>query len=166
MIDLDELEESSLIDVDNSKDDSIDNIKLEPKEIKIDNIEKDDEEVTISSKALDSLMSDSDNTVEVDMDEEDNKNVGALGDIYNISVPNSGEKSEDVPEITPTVLEKVEDKVPEITQTTEEKPEVKETELSVMDVTIKEKQFMILLRLSNLIQTNSIKRMQMVLIVI
>lgn len=115
MIDLEELDESVLVDVDNSKDDSIDNIKLEPREIKIDNIEKDDEEVSISSKALDSLMSDSDNTVEVDMDEEDNENVGALGDIYNISIPTSEEKTEDVPEIS---------------QTTEEKPVINETELS------------------------------------
>ena len=64
MINLEEIDESSLIDVDSSKNDGIDNIKLEPKEVKVGNIERDDEEVTISTKALENLMSDSDNTSE------------------------------------------------------------------------------------------------------
>ena len=57
MINLEEIEESSLIDVDNSTNDGIDNIKLEPKEVKVGNIERDDEEVTISTQALENLMS-------------------------------------------------------------------------------------------------------------
>ena len=101
MIDLDELEESSLIDVDSSKDDSIDNVKLEPRDIKIDNIEKDDEEVSISTNALENLMSDSDNTVEVNVDEVEDS----------------------APEITPATEDKSEVDVPEITVASEEKVE-------------------------------------------
>ncbi len=118
MINLEEIDESSLIDVDSSKDDSIDNVKLSPKEVKIDNIERDDEEVTISSKALENLMSDGGNTSEVDMDEEDNSS--SLGDIYNISnmeeeKPESGEA-----EITPVSEEKADTSIPEMSPAVEE----------------------------------------------
>ena len=124
MIDLDELEESSLIDVDSSKDDSIDNVKLEPREIKVDNIEKDDEEVTISTNALENLMSDSDNTVEVNVDE--------VEDSAPEITPATEDKSEvDVPEITVASEEKVEDGVPQIAPATEEKPEENVPEIAV-----------------------------------
>ena len=115
MIDLDELEESSLIDVDSSKDDSIDNVKLEPRDIKIDNIEKDDEEVSISTNALENLMSDSDNTVEVNVDE--------VEDSAPEITPATEDKSEvDVPEITVASEEKVEDKPSEKTTDSENDP--------------------------------------------
>ena len=124
MIDLDELEESSLIDVDSSKDDSIDNVKLEPREIKVDNIEKDDEEVTISTNALENLMSDSDNTVEVNVDE--------VEDSAPEITPATEDKSEvDVPEITVASEDKVEDGVPQIAPATEEKPEENVPEIAV-----------------------------------
>ena len=115
MIDLDELEESSLIDVDSSKDDSIDNVKLEPRDIKIDNIEKDDEEVSISTNALENLMSDSDNTVEVNVDE--------VEDSAPEITPATEDKSEvDVPEITVASEEKVEDEPSEKTTDSENDP--------------------------------------------
>ena len=124
MIDLEELEESSLIDVDSSKDDSIDNVKLEPREIKIDNIEKDDEEVTISTNALENLMSDSDNTVEVNVDE--------VEDSAPEITPATEDKSEEnVPEITVASEEKVEDGVPQIAPATEEKVEENVPEIAV-----------------------------------
>lgn len=124
MIDLDELEESSLIDVDSSKDDSIDNVKLEPRDIKIDNIEKDDEEVSISTNALENLMSDSDNTVEVNVDE--------VEDSAPEITPATEDKSEvDVPEITVASEEKVEDGVPQVAPATEDKPEENVPEIAV-----------------------------------
>ena len=124
MIDLDELEESSLIDVDSSKDDSIDNVKLEPRDIKIDNIEKDDEEVSISTNALENLMSDSDNTVEVNVDE--------VEDSAPEITPATEDKSEvDVPEITVATEEKVEDGVPQVAPATEEKVEENVPEIAV-----------------------------------
>lgn len=129
MINLEEIDESSLIDVDSSKEDSIDNVKLSPKEIKIDNIERDDEEVTISPEALANLMSDSDNTSEVDIDAGE-ENSSLLGDIYNIETPTLEEK----PELAPALEERVEDKAPEITPAGEEKPMITTIEDNVPSV--------------------------------
>ena len=126
MINLEEIDESSLIDVDSSKNDGIDNIKLEPKEVKVGNIERDDEEVTISTKALENLMSDSDNTSEVDVDEEEEKdsNSNELGDIYNIGGPSADVKPEvSEPEIT-SVNESTDNEAPEVSPVNEEKPEI------------------------------------------
>lgn len=126
MINLEEIDESSLIDVDSSKNDGIDNIKLEPKEVKVGNIERDDEEVTISTKALENLMSDSDNTSEVDVDEEKEKdsNSNGLGDIYNIGGPSDDAKAEvSEPEIA-SVSETTENVEPEVSPVSEEKPEI------------------------------------------
>ena len=126
MINLEEIDESSLIDVDSSKNDGIDNIKLEPKEVKVGNIERDDEEVTISTKALENLMSDSDNTSEVDVDEEEEKdsNSNGLGDIYNIGGPSADVKPEvSEPEIT-SVNESTDNEAPEVSPVNEEKPEI------------------------------------------
>ncbi len=126
MINLEEIDESSLIDVDSSKNDGIDNIKLEPKEVKVGNIERDDEEVTISTKALENLMSDSDNTSEVDVDEEEEKdsNSNELGDIYNIGGPSADVKPEvSEPEIT-SVNESTDNVEPEVSPVNEEKPEI------------------------------------------
>lgn len=126
MINLEEIDESSLIDVDSSKNDGIDNIKLEPKEVKVGNIERDDEEVTISTKALENLMSDSDNTSEVDVDEEEEKdsNSNGLGDIYNISGPSADAKLEvSEPEIA-SVSESTDNVEPEVSPVNEEKPEI------------------------------------------
>ena len=126
MINLEEIDESSLIDVDSSKNDGIDNIKLEPKEVKVGNIERDDEEVTISTKALENLMSDSDNTSEVDVDEEKEKesNSNGLGDIYNIGGPSADAKLEvSEPEIA-SVSETTENVEPEVSPVSEEKPEI------------------------------------------
>jgi hypothetical protein len=132
MINLEEIDESSLIDVDSSKNDGIDNIKLEPKEVKVGNIERDDEEVTISTKALENLMSDSDNTSEVDVDEEEEKekekekdsNSNGLGDIYNIGGPSTDAKLEvSEPEIA-SVSETTENVEPEVSPVSEEKPEI------------------------------------------
>ena len=126
MINLEEIDESSLIDVDSSKNDGIDNIKLEPKEVKVGNIERDDEEVTISTKALENLMSDSDNTSEVDVDEEEEKdsNSNELGDIYNIGGPSADAKPEaSEPEIT-SVDESTDNVEPEVSPVNEEKPEI------------------------------------------
>ena len=126
MINLEEIDESSLIDVDSSKNDGIDNIKLEPKEVKVGNIERDDEEVTISTKALENLMSDSDNTSEVDVDEEEEKdsNSNELGDIYNIGGPSADAKLEvSEPEIT-SVDESTDNVEPEVSPVNEEKPEI------------------------------------------
>ena len=126
MINLEEIDESSLIDVDSSKNDGIDNIKLEPKEVKVGNIERDDEEVTISTKALENLMSDSDNTSEVDVDEEKEKesNSNGLGDIYNIGGPSTDAKLEvSEPEIA-SVSETTENVEPEVSPVSEEKPEI------------------------------------------
>ncbi len=126
MINLEEIDDSSLIDVDSSKNDGIDNIKLEPKEVKVGNIERDDEEVTISTKALENLMSDSDNTSEVDVDEEKEKesNSNGLGDIYNIGGPSADAKLEvSEPEIA-SVSETTENVEPEVSPVSEEKPEI------------------------------------------
>lgn len=126
MINLEEIDDSSLIDVDSSKNDGIDNIKLEPKEVKVGNIERDDEEVTISTKALENLMSDSDNTSEVDVDEEEEKdsNSNGLGDIYNIGGPSADAKLEvSEPEIA-SVSETTENVEPEVSPVSEEKPEI------------------------------------------
>lgn len=126
MINLEEIDESSLIDVDSSKNDGIDNIKLEPKEVKVGNIERDDEEVTISTKALENLMSDSDNTSEVDVDEEKEKdsNSNGLGDIYNIGDTSADAKAEvSEPEIA-SVSETTENVEPEVSPVSEEKPEI------------------------------------------
>ena len=126
MINLEEIDESSLIDVDSSKNDGIDNIKLEPKEVKVGNIERDDEEVTISTKALENLMSDSDNTSEVDVDEEEEKdsNSNELGDIYNIGGPSADAKLEvSEPEIA-SVSESTDNVEPEVSPVNEEKPEI------------------------------------------
>ena len=126
MINLEEIDESSLIDVDSSKNDGIDNIKLEPKEVKVGNIERDDEEVTISTKALENLMSDSDNTSEVDVDEEEEKDSSSsgLGDIYNIGGPSADVKPEvSEPEIT-SVNESTDNEAPEVSPVNEEKPEI------------------------------------------
>lgn len=126
MINLEEIDESSLIDVDSSKNDGIDNIKLEPKEVKVGNIERDDEEVTISTKALENLMSDSDNTSEVDVDEEKEKesNSNGLGDIYNIGDTSADAKLEvSEPEIA-SVSETTENVEPEVSPVSEEKPEI------------------------------------------
>ena len=126
MINLEEIDESSLIDVDSSKNEGIDNIKLEPKEVKVGNIERDDEEVTISTKALENLMSDSDNTSEVDVDEEKEKdsNSNGLGDIYNIGGPSADAKLEvSEPEIA-SVSETTENVEPEVSPVSEEKPEI------------------------------------------
>lgn len=126
MINLEEIDESSLIDVDSSKNDGIDNIKLEPKEVKVGNIERDDEEVTISTKALENLMSDSDNTSEVDVDEEEEKdsNSNGLGDIYNIGGPSADAKDEvSEPEIA-SASETTENVEPEVSPVSEEKPEI------------------------------------------
>lgn len=126
MINLEEIDESSLIDVDSSKNEGIDNIKLEPKEVKVGNIERDDEEVTISTKALENLMSDSDNTSEVDVDEEKEKdsNSNGLGDIYNIGGPSADAKLEvSEPEIA-SVSETTEKLEPEVSPVSEEKPEI------------------------------------------
>ena len=126
MINLEEIDDSSLIDVDSSKNDGIDNIKLEPKEVKVGNIERDDEEVTISTKALENLMSDSDNTSEVDVDEEKEKesNSNGLGDIYNIGGPSTDAKLEvSEPEIA-SVSETTENVEPEVSPVSEEKPEI------------------------------------------
>ena len=126
MINLEEIDDSSLIDVDSSKNDGIDNIKLEPKEVKVGNIERDDEEVTISTKALENLMSDSDNTSEVDVDEEEEKdsNSNGLGDIYNIGGPSTDAKLEvSEPEIA-SVSETTENVEPEVSPVSEEKPEI------------------------------------------
>lgn len=126
MINLEEIDESSLIDVDSSKNEGIDNIKLEPKEVKVGNIERDDEEVTISTKALENLMSDSDNTSEVDVDEEEEKdsNSNGLGDIYNIGGPSADAKAEvSEPEIA-SVSETTENVEPEVSPVSEEKPEI------------------------------------------
>ena len=126
MINLEEIDDSSLIDVDSSKNDGIDNIKLEPKEVKVGNIERDDEEVTISTKALENLMSDSDNTSEVDVDEEKEKesNSNGLGDIYNIGDTSADAKLEvSEPEIA-SVSETTENVEPEVSPVSEEKPEI------------------------------------------
>lgn len=126
MINLEEIDESSLIDVDSSKNDGIDNIKLEPKEVKVGNIERDDEEVTISTKALENLMSDSDNTSEVDVDEEEEKdsNSNELGDIYNIGGPSADAKLEvSEPEIA-SVSVSTDNVEPEVSPVNEEKPEI------------------------------------------
>ena len=126
MINLEEIDESSLIDVDSSKNEGIDNIKLEPKEVKVGNIERDDEEVTISTKALENLMSDSDNTSEVDVDEEEEKdsNSNGLGDIYNIGGPSADAKDEvSEPEIA-SASETTENVEPEVSPVSEEKPEI------------------------------------------
>lgn len=126
MINLEEIDESSLIDVDSSKNEGIDNIKLEPKEVKVGNIERDDEEVTISTKALENLMSDSDNTSEVDVDEEEEKdsNSNGLGDIYNIGGPSADAKAEvSEPEIA-SASETTENVEPEVSPVSEEKPEI------------------------------------------
>ena len=119
MINLEQIEESSLIDVDSSKDDSIDNVKLSPKEIKIGNIERDDEEVSISSQALANLMDDSATTTEVDMDDEQSP---ALEDIYNVGDSLGEEKVDAKPVIAPTV-----DEEPVIAPSVEEKPVITPT---------------------------------------
>ena len=126
MINLEEIEESSLIDVDNSTNDGIDNIKLEPKEVKVGNIERDDEEVTISTQALENLMSDSENTSEVDVDEEEEKDTASsgLGDIYNTDSLAADTKLEvSEPEIS-SVGEVTDEAVPETSPISEEKPEI------------------------------------------
>ena len=126
MINLEEIDESSLIDVDSSKNDGIDNIKLEPKEVKVGNIERDDEEVTISTQALENLMSDSENTSEVDVDEEEEKDTASsgLGDIYNTDSLAADTKLEvSEPEI-PSVGEVTDEAVPETSPISEEKPEI------------------------------------------
>ena len=126
MINLEEIEESSLIDVDNSTNDGIDNIKLEPKEVKVGNIERDDEEVTISTQALENLMSDSENISEVDVDEEEEKDTASsgLGDIYNTDSLAADTKLEvSEPEI-PSVGEVTDEAVPETSPISEEKPEI------------------------------------------
>ena len=126
MINLEEIDDSSLIDVDSSKNDGIDNIKLEPKEVKVGNIERDDEEVTISTKALENLMSDSDNTSEVDVDEEKEKesNSNGLGDIYNIGGPSTDAKLEvSEPEIA-SLSETTENVEPEVSPVSDENPEI------------------------------------------
>lgn len=132
MINLEQIEDSSLIDVDSSKDDGLDSIKLSPKEVQVGNIERDDEEVTISSKALENLMSDSENSVEVDMDDEGNSS--GLVDIYNMGAPASEEVPlVSKPEIASIGEEKVDEVKPEVTPVVDEKPVMDVMEERVVD---------------------------------